>query len=135
MTLLAPESITCPACGREQMFDLYRSINVTLDPGLKAELFDGDLTRFSCAGCGHVAQVSGVLEQRGELDRVARVGRQAVEPAPDLRGTMSRAGTPAVPSHTFIGRKADDDGPRGLTRADGAAEDRLDPGIVPALEA
>src|SRR5262245_16499969 len=58
MTLQAPESITCPACGREQTFPMYRSVNVTRDPALKAELLDGELTRFSCAACGHAAQVS-----------------------------------------------------------------------------
>ena len=49
--------ITCPACGRAHKFAAWQSLNVTLDPHEKPRLLDGSLTRFTCEGCGHNADV------------------------------------------------------------------------------
>jgi CpXC motif protein len=49
--------INCPACGRAHKFGAWQSLNVTLDPQEKPRLLDGSLTRFTCEGCGHHADV------------------------------------------------------------------------------
>ena len=49
--------LTCPACGRAHRFGAWQSLNVTLDPQEKPRLLDGSLTRFTCEGCGHTADV------------------------------------------------------------------------------
>jgi hypothetical protein len=49
--------INCPACGRAHKFGAWQSLNVTLDPTQKPRLLDGSLTRFTCEGCGHNADV------------------------------------------------------------------------------
>ena len=49
--------LNCPACGRAHTFGAWNSLNVTLDPQEKPRLLDGSLTRFTCDGCGHTADV------------------------------------------------------------------------------
>ena len=49
--------INCPACGRAHKFGAWKSLNVTLKPQEKPRLLDGSLTRFTCEGCGHNADV------------------------------------------------------------------------------
>lgn len=49
--------LNCPACGRAHQFGAWQSINVKLDPQEKPRLLDGSLTRFTCEGCGHTADV------------------------------------------------------------------------------
>ena len=53
MSSSAPEDITCPACGRQQSIPLWQTINVTLNPELKADLLDWKLNVFRCTGCEH----------------------------------------------------------------------------------
>ena len=57
MSLPEPGSVTCRACGHEQPFTVWRSLNVTLDPEQKQELLDGRLTRSTCQQCGNTVQV------------------------------------------------------------------------------
>lgn len=57
MSKASTETVTCPACQHKQEFVLWHSINVTLDPGLKAKLRSGDLTTFRCGRCGNTAEV------------------------------------------------------------------------------
>lgn len=52
------EPIACSQCGTEQPFTIWDSINVTVDPGLKAPLLSGDLTTFRCNECGFEARVA-----------------------------------------------------------------------------
>ena len=43
--------IRCPKCQREQDLDLYESINVITDPGLKTQLMTAKLNTVSCEQC------------------------------------------------------------------------------------
>jgi len=45
-------TVTCRACGHEQNFTTWSSINVTLDPDLKQKLLDRSLTASRCEQCG-----------------------------------------------------------------------------------
>lgn len=47
----------CPACGKSGEFVAWTSLNVTLDPHEKTRLLDRSLTQFTCAACGHTAQL------------------------------------------------------------------------------
>jgi len=58
MTLMAKETILCPACGFEQEIEVYQSINANITPELVDRLFDGEINVFNCASCGHRALVN-----------------------------------------------------------------------------
>lgn len=45
--------LTCPDCGEEFDFDLYESVNVTLNPELKEKVLDGSIFAPVCPKCGH----------------------------------------------------------------------------------
>ena len=49
--------LACPACGKSGEFTSWSSLNATLDPHEKTRLLDRTLTQFTCAACGHQAQV------------------------------------------------------------------------------
>lgn len=51
------EKILCENCNALQDFTIWDSINVTVDPKLKAPLLSGELTTFHCQGCGYKASV------------------------------------------------------------------------------
>lgn len=51
MTLKREEQLKCPECGKIQMVEVWSSINVTLDPGLKEELFKATINVFDCKAC------------------------------------------------------------------------------------
>lgn len=57
MSSSSSQVITCPSCQQQQSFTLWQSVNVTLDPSLKAKLKSGELTTFHCNHCGHAAEV------------------------------------------------------------------------------
>ena len=46
--------LTCPECGEEFEFDVYESVNVTLDKDLKEKVIDGSLFAAICPKCGHL---------------------------------------------------------------------------------
>jgi hypothetical protein len=50
--------VTCPACGHEQTFQAWQSINATTEPDLKQRLLDGELTTCTCGGCNREAHVT-----------------------------------------------------------------------------
>jgi len=58
MTKERMEEIDCPKCGRKQAETVWDTINVTLNPELKEKLFQGEINRFRCKGCGNEAFVS-----------------------------------------------------------------------------
>jgi hypothetical protein len=60
MSRQARIEIGCPDCGQEQICTVWHSINVTLHPELREELFDGRLNVFRCH-CGAVATVPVML--------------------------------------------------------------------------
>jgi hypothetical protein len=51
-------SITCPACGHEQSFTAWQSVNVSLDKDLKQSLLAGELTQFACERCNETGTVA-----------------------------------------------------------------------------
>lgn len=51
------ENITCPKCGNNSRFTIWRSINTTLDPEMKAAVRDRSAFLFTCPHCGHKAHV------------------------------------------------------------------------------
>ena len=58
MTRSAIRNIACHACGYEQKFGIYQSVNVTLDLALKQRILDGTLMQFICEACGQEARFS-----------------------------------------------------------------------------
>ena len=44
-------TIACPRCGHTQEITVWHSLNATLDPQAKQELFDGRINLFHCAAC------------------------------------------------------------------------------------
>ena len=61
MSRVERERISCPECGQTSDFEIWSSLNVTLDPDRKLMLLSGELTRFTCPGCGHAADVAYTL--------------------------------------------------------------------------
>ncbi|MCY3019276.1 MAG: CpXC domain-containing protein [Planctomycetota bacterium] len=57
MSSSSKQIIACPACQHKQDFELWHSVNVTLDPTLRDRLRSGALTTFRCGNCGHAAEV------------------------------------------------------------------------------
>jgi len=57
MTMHSTTPVSCPGCGREQRFDVWQTLNATLDPTLRDRLLSGQLTAFTCDACGHSADV------------------------------------------------------------------------------
>lgn len=53
MTKLSTEELVCPECDLEQLFTVYNSVNVSMNPEAKEKLIDGELTVFTCDACGH----------------------------------------------------------------------------------
>ena len=52
MTEIKSIKVSCPDCGCEQEVQIWRSVNVTLDAGLRDRLFNGEINRFECISCG-----------------------------------------------------------------------------------
>lgn len=52
MSLISKASVICCECGSRQEIDVYKSINTSLDPELKAKVKDGSLFVWECPGCG-----------------------------------------------------------------------------------
>lgn len=45
------EKILCPSCGEGQLFTIWDSINVSIDPDLKTQLLKGELATMRCRNC------------------------------------------------------------------------------------
>lgn len=52
MSLEHSERITCPNCGAEGDFVIWKSINTAIDPETKEKVLSGKLFRFKCPKCG-----------------------------------------------------------------------------------
>ena len=52
MSMMTSHNLQCPHCGNEQETTVWDSINVTLDPDLKKELFAVAINHFECRKCG-----------------------------------------------------------------------------------
>jgi hypothetical protein len=58
VSLSRQERIACPACGHQQSFVVWSSVNVSIDPSLKESFLDGHLITFHCAQCSKSAHVA-----------------------------------------------------------------------------
>ena len=54
MSKLRTIKLTCPNCGEEFKFDLYDSVNVSINPELKDKVIDGSIFASICPKCSHV---------------------------------------------------------------------------------
>jgi hypothetical protein len=57
MTTGRVREIDCPKCGGRQTEKVLETINVSLNPELKEKLFQGEINRFRCKGCGNEAHI------------------------------------------------------------------------------
>jgi len=53
MSMKSTQPLKCPECGHEQDIEVWGSINVTLDPSARIDLFAGSINLFNCDSCGH----------------------------------------------------------------------------------
>ncbi len=44
--------LKCPSCKNPQGVTVWHSINVTIDPTLRARLFNGEINKLKCSKCG-----------------------------------------------------------------------------------
>lgn len=58
MTMRRSHELPCPKCGHTQRTIVFESINVDINPELKADLFEGKINRFTCQTCGLSALIS-----------------------------------------------------------------------------
>lgn len=61
MSSMTPCTVTCPHCGKEQEFEVWQSLNVTLDPDVKARFLRGEINVFACDACGERSLCDGPL--------------------------------------------------------------------------
>jgi hypothetical protein len=92
MTMMESHEIDCPNCGNKQKTDVWFTVNVTNNPDLKDELFDGKINMFSCAECEQKSLINVPLMYH-DMDRIYCV--QYFPP-----GSME--------DHNFFSRFADD---------------------------
>ena len=57
MTEISTTELVCPECGLEQLFTVYNSVNVTLNPDYKEKLINGELTILTCDACEYQVEV------------------------------------------------------------------------------
>lgn len=53
--------VACPKCGLSQTTSYWSSINVSLDPELRQQLFDGQINVFRCTACEAAVPISTTL--------------------------------------------------------------------------
>lgn len=58
MSKYIDKKIYCPECNEEGKVKIYTSVNVTLDPRLKATVMDGSIFDWHCHSCGYKAHLS-----------------------------------------------------------------------------
>ena len=51
MSRATSHEIECPECGHKQETHVWHSVNVSLDPELKEQLFNGKINLFACSEC------------------------------------------------------------------------------------
>lgn len=57
MSMERSVTVTCPKCGAEGDFVIWRSLNTQLDPDMKAKVLSGEIFRFRCPKCGEESSV------------------------------------------------------------------------------
>ena len=61
MSKMAQHDLQCPSCGHTTPTTVWESINVTVDPRLKEQLFAGRVNMFECARCDNRTFVNASL--------------------------------------------------------------------------
>ena len=79
MSHTATVTITCPKCGKNHPFEIWDSVNTTLDPDMKEKVASGEIFRFTCPSCGAEVQVNYNLLYHQMDDRIM------IQFAPDKR--------------------------------------------------
>lgn len=51
MSKVDQQKIKCPSCGKESKFEIWDSVNVSVDPDIKEKVLNGDLFKFKCPKC------------------------------------------------------------------------------------
>lgn len=46
--------LTCPECNQEIEYEMYSTVNVTLDKSMREKVLSGDLFKVECPKCGHI---------------------------------------------------------------------------------
>lgn len=57
MSVADTHAITCPKCRKTQEQEIWQSINVSIDGGMKERVRTGDLNMFVCSNCGAARQI------------------------------------------------------------------------------
>ncbi|MBQ1321303.1 MAG: CpXC domain-containing protein, partial [Solobacterium sp.] len=70
MSQTATVTITCPKCGKNHPFEIWDSVNTTLDPDMKEKVASGEIFRFTCPSCGAETQVNYNLLYHQMDDRI-----------------------------------------------------------------
>lgn len=58
MSLKYFETIKCPRCKHEQEYEVWRSINVDINPEMREKVLNGTLFDFKCRNCDHENKIS-----------------------------------------------------------------------------
>lgn len=61
MSLSEKIQVTCPKCLHAQEFENWQSVNVTVNPELRARVLSGDLFTLTCAKCGEETTIQKAL--------------------------------------------------------------------------
>ena len=86
MSISRDEIITCPKCGNQAPFMIWRSVKTMIDPEMKAAVRDGSAFLFTCPKCGNQAVIDyGFLYHQME-DRIMIFYAETDE---DAEGFMS----------------------------------------------
>lgn len=52
MSMRSFENLACPECGHRQSVPVWQSLNVSIDPDERQNLFDGKINFLDCSKCG-----------------------------------------------------------------------------------
>jgi hypothetical protein len=58
MSLMTQRPLECPHCKNSQEVTVWDSVNVSLDPTLKEQLFHAQINAFSCKKCGKASFIN-----------------------------------------------------------------------------
>ena len=61
MSNVRTEIVSCPNCSNKQEIEVWESINVTIDPALKEQLFNGTINSFKCSICTYETRIETAL--------------------------------------------------------------------------
>ena len=75
------EKVTCPSCHHEGDFELWDSINTTLDPEMKEKVLNQSIFLYTCPSCGKTFRLdySTLYHQMEDLIMIYLVSESEVE--------------------------------------------------------